>query len=351
MIYFSIGLPCRFAEWCDHVMARLIEHSLGPLETFHVHTLDEFALAAIRANSPYVLVTSRNPVGRLQAAIAGGGGRVLVSLDEPRRALEDLVLAQGTDLLEATRLASASCASMVGGAAVPNALVLRPSDEADDPRAMAARIAGHFGFEVGEDDLGVIIGDLAAAGISPHRDRADGWWDQLSDPERAIVQGALDYYRQRFSGGPTEPIAWERELFFINEETSPDAHAAATRAVDITGRARCLIYGPFISLPPGAWSATVALGFSSEAAAITYQAEIWAGTQLTSVRVTPANDPFVELHLDFSIDDSISEPLQIRIWSERAAFEGRVALGHVTITPQGLIRSDTLEYFTTALNE
>jgi hypothetical protein len=120
--------------------------------------------------------------------------------------------------------------------------------------------------------------------------------------------------------------------------------------VDITGRIRFLVYGPFINLPPGSWSARVVLGFSPEAAGMAYVVEVFAGTRLTHIRVEPGNEDVAEVNLHFSIDAYVDHAVQIRIYNERAAFDGRLALGYVTMTPHANVSSDTRDYLTTVLS-
>jgi hypothetical protein len=50
-------------------------------------------------------------------------------------------------------------------------------------------------------------------------------------------------------------------------------------------------------------------------------------------------------------DGSIDHPVQIRIYNERAAFDGRLALGYVTMTPHANVSSNTRDYLTTVLSE
>ena len=57
------------------------------------------------------------------------------------------------------------------------------------------------------------------------------------------------------------PCMDEPDLFFANDE-----HFPAIGPIDITGLGRILVFGPYINLTPGPWSATVVIGFSAETA-------------------------------------------------------------------------------------
>jgi hypothetical protein len=192
---------------------------------------------------------------------------------------------------------------------------------------------------------------LRDEGVVPLPADDDAWWDSLEERQQALVNGALGAYVDHFAGGPLGKITWERELFFISEEPATHEPVLASRPVDITGRIRFLVYGPYINLPPGSWSASVILGFSPEAAGMTYIIEVFAGTQLTHVRIEPGDERIFEANLHFSLDAAIDQPVQIRIHNERPAFDGRLALGYVIITPQADVRGDTRAYLATVLRE
>lgn len=332
MIFFSIGLPGRFAEWCDAVIFRLAQRALGPVKLVSLNTLDELALAMIDTEGSHFVVCSRQPGAGIQTALAQAARRFIAALDEPRAALRDLATRPGFDLVAATRAAASSCASIFSCAAIPEALVLNGVKYGQDLVSTATMIARHLGLEVNGDEIEAIVARLRDEGIVPLPAGDNAWWDSLGEPQQALVNGALGAYADHFAGGDLGKITWERELFFISEEPPTPQPVTATRPVDITGRTRSLISGPLIKLPPGSWSANVIVGFSPEAASMTYLVEVFAGIQLTQIRIEPGNERVFEATLQFSIHSSVEQPVEVRISNERAAFDGRLALGGVTLT-------------------
>jgi hypothetical protein len=351
MIFFSVGLPGRFAEWCDAVILRLVQRALGPVESVSLNTLEELALAMIRTGASHFVVCSRQPGGGIQTALEQAGRRFIAVLDEPRTALRDLAHRPGFDLVAATRAVASSCASIVSCAGIPEALVLSGAGYGHDQVSTATMIARHLELDVGEGEIEAIVAGLRDEGVSPLSVDDGGWWDALEEAQHALVNGALGAYVDHFTGGGLGKITWERELFFISEEPATEQPVPATRPVDITGRIRFLVYGPFINLPPGAWSASMILGFSPEASGMTYIVEVFAGTQLTHARVEPGNERIFEANLHFSIDAAVDHPVQFRIHNERPAFDGRLAVGYVTITPQANVRGDARAYLATVLSK
>jgi hypothetical protein len=213
----------------------------------------------------------------------------------------------------------------------------------------AKAIARHLELGLSEAQVAGIADELMNEGAVYPQTEDDAWWDGLETSEQALVKGALEAYAHHFTGSDFGTITWERELFYIVDEPHRDAYPPATRPVDVTGSPRPLVFGPYISLPCGSWSTMVALGFSHEAAEMSYLVEIFAGYQLTHVRIVPGSKRFVEVSLEFVVDAALNQPIQVRVWNERAAFDGRLALGHVTVTPHTTMRPETSNYFATAL--
>ena len=345
MIFFSVGLPGRFAKWCDAVVARLARHALGSVEVVSLNTLEELALAMIRTGATHFVVCSRQPGGGVQSALTQAGKRFIAVRDEPRIALRDLSLQPGFDLVEATRAVASSCAAMLGYSALPGALVLTAGNEDQEPVSVASAIARHLEFDVSEPEIERIICTLRQEGIVPGRSADSRWWESLAEPEQALVNGALGAYVDYYAGGDLTGITWERELFFVGDQPNE----RATRPIDVTGRARCLIYGPYIMLPPGSWSVSVLLGFSKEAAELGYVAEIVAGTHLSRVNLQPEGEGVFEVNLAISIEPSMDHPVEVRLFSERAGFDGRLALGQVTLRRQLTSRPEKRSQFASAL--
>jgi hypothetical protein len=170
------------------------------------------------------------------------------------------------------------------------------------------------------------------------------------DTDDDLVSGALAPYVRFFGrGGDLEPVVWAPDLFFATQNAADGLRVPARGAIDITGRARFLIFGPYINLAPGSWVATVALGFSAETSGMSFVIEIAAGTPLTHARVQPVGEQVIETNLSFTIPPSTDCPVEIRVVNERAAFDGRIALGHVRLAPRVGGQSETEQQLIAAL--
>jgi len=333
MIVFSVGLPGRFAEWCDAVLARMVECALGSVERIDANRLSEFGRGAMRARSPHRVIASRKPTARIGMAIADANRNCILALDDPYSALHQSVEQGGMDMVDAVRAIACGCASIVEFTRIPRTLVLNGMAEPCDPEQAAMAISRYLGLELTAADLAAVTNGLDD--LRPNADPVsqEKWWADLNERDRQMAIGAFGSYARYLNGEALNDVIWEPDLLYITAELQENRSLPALRSADITGRPRCLISGPAISLPSGTWSAKLPVMLSPEAAELGYLVEIAAGLPLTSTRIGAHAGRHVELTLQFTTDNSVEDPLEIRIWNERSAFDGELALGPMTLTP------------------
>jgi hypothetical protein len=331
MLYFVVGLPGRFAAWCDAVALRLLQHAHGGGEALVADTLQDLAAAAIRRGSAHAVITCRRPGGRLRAALIEADRRFVVALDDPRLAMMDLADPDNPDVPTATTLIASSCGAITPYNRSPGALVLRASEAAADPGAAAGSIAAHFALDVDPAAIGGIVAALAEEGVTAGTDDAAQRWHALEANPRGWAEGALASYINYFDGGPLTPINWVRELFFRGDQ--PEERASWI--IDITGRARCLLQGPGILVAAGTWLVTVRLLFSREATEHEFHVELLADWPIGEATVHPEREGGLEVSFPLTLEEASNHPLTIRLSNRRAAFDGACAMDNVILVPQG----------------
>jgi hypothetical protein len=324
----------------------MLEHRFGPTEAVALNGLEDLAVALLQTKATNLLVCSGQPVLRLRTEIIRASRPILVALSDPIDAVQHLVEEAGYSLADAIRTVANSCAAMETLAVAAPALVVVPHD-LHDAQATVAAIGHHLKIPVEPPELAGLLETV------PPPEEADSrfWLEQLSQAEKALVTGALQPYGAFFSGGNLERLIWEPGLFYASEEPASPVLVPVTRAIEITGRVRFLVYGPFITLPSGAWLAEIVLGFSAEAAGMSFTVEIFAGTSLAHTSIEATGEQVTEIRLQFTIANSANQPLQVRICNTRAAFDGRLALGYVSLTRQVALPETTREQLTSALRQ
>jgi hypothetical protein len=340
MNVFSVGLSGQFAEWCDAVALLIARHSFGEVELLSANTLEEVACEVIRTRSTNCVITAREPSARLCSVIGESKGGFILALDDPRIALGQLMLGRGASLVDALGAVARGCASAVSLAKLQRPLILIAEHTRANPHAAVVAMAQYFSLNLTADELF----ELAAHRTLPQFDDDptpyEEWWRSLDARSLAIADGALGAYFGGFDRGALGPITWERDLFYCAEGPRGNTRSLALDPVDITGRPRCLISGPSITLPAGDWRATVALNLSPEATEMSFMVEVVAGSQLASARIEPGTQTAPEIVLEFTIDAALGQPIDIHVSNERAAFDGTLALRHVMLSPRLATGSD-----------
>jgi hypothetical protein len=330
MLFFVIGLPGRFAEWCEDATVRLVRHAFGPADRISADTLEEITQSLLRSDATHGVVASRDPGSRIRRALVEAGRPFVVVRDTPLAALAHLVTRRGLTVAAATQQVASSCASIRSFGASPGGLVLDADRDGIDRLSVAGAIARHLQLEVSDGDIAGIVSSLDASPEILHPGNAAIWWDGLDPGERAIASGALGPYLDRSSGCRLGPITWAPELFFVGDRPGE----RATGGVDITGRTRCLLRGPHIMLPPATWSFSVAVDVSPEAAEHSILIEATAGGVISGTVLRPAGAGLIEADLTLGLDELPDRRVQLELSTQRPAFAGHLTLVRVTLTPQ-----------------
>src|SRR5207302_2391795 len=122
-----------------------------------------------------------------------------------------------------------------------------------------------------------------------------------------MLDGALGAYHRHFYAGTFGEIIWTRDLFIDGSGQSP------TEPIDVTGNARNLIYGPYIQLPPGQWTARVVVGVSPETVGSTFLVDAFAdGRQLGNATVAPQRGGIYAADIAFSLEEATHLGVEIR---------------------------------------
>jgi hypothetical protein len=348
VILLSVALPGRFAQWCDAVMVRLAGRLGGavasetwpPLDQMFgfgagSSTLDALGRLMIGSSAQHLVIGARQPDERLRQALAARNVPFLLALDDPRDAAADILGETGADPRIVVRAVANSCPLVMQFDGLPGVLALHADHGRSDPAAAVSAIAAHFGIAVGAREIAAIVQELAplAAGQSSGQRPAPA--DLLPAAAGKMLEGALAGYRRCFRDGRLDQIVWTRDLFYLAADgTSPSA------PVEVAGGARVLIYGPYIHLPPGSWSAQVILGFSPETTRSRFLVDVYADGQLACTTFQPGATGVYSADMSFSLGEPSGKGVEVRVTVANHDAAGRVAFGRVVLQPLAMRRPD-----------
>ena len=339
MIFISVGLPSRFGQWCDAVIAQLAGHSGAsvtvkswpPLADMLGYpsiapTLDEAAFTLLSTGGvEHLVVGVRQPDAGLLSALADTGAPFVVALDHPRNAAAEILAETDREVRAVTRAVANSCAQLIPYPSLPGALLVHADSTRSDVAGTVLAIARHLGIGGSDVEIAEMIERLP---------ETCGFWPTTAQPglvpytASRVMDGAFAGYEECFAGRGLGPIVWTRDLFIVNGPNTPPIEA-----FDITGGARILVYGPYIHLPPGPWLARVHLGVSQEASKCTFLIDAYADGELASMSLQPARGGAYVTDFNFFLSQPRGQGVEIRLTVLNHNASGQLAFGNVRLMP------------------
>lgn len=290
---------------------------------FHVDAAGDLLRNMLSADSPAV-VTSSRPDNLVRAALLGSGRRYVLSAAPPLSSIEHLVR-HGAPPLDATRGVLGDLAALFSLADRSGDGLVTQQGVAEDAPGTIGRIARHLELGCSRQDAEsiaeAIASDLVVSNSEPST------FSGIDREDQAAVVGAADGLSAALSDGRYERLVTTRRFF-----TETATGGAPLEPIDATGRNRLLIYGPFVSLPAGDWTARCVYSFSPGLIGTPMTVDVihFVGgfTELarTSFVVTSAG------RFDVDVRFVLTEPsavLEIRLFSDKAIFDGTISLGYV----------------------
>jgi hypothetical protein len=343
MIYLTVGMPSRFSEWCERLFHALLEsNSTEPVNIVNTDSLEGVGGAILTGGSAHAIIVSRQPHAGIEKLLLNGEVPFLLLLDEPQNCARALETDYDYDCLSAIRSVANSCAALLPLVNSPGALIVRNTGDGDAVK-IGQDISIHFGcgwpldgirataeqprFSTFETPVlkrnekpDAAVSDIDLALLKPTR--------SVQSEINAVLEGALDSMWTAVQGGKLREIVWHKNLFYTADRSASEDPGV----IDVTGPARCLIFGPYVRLCEGAWSCTLAVGCSEESVGLRFAVDVFAGAQLSHVMFRFEEAGFFEVDFSFVITDA-DKLVEVRLFSLDAALEGRIQFSEVTITP------------------
>lgn len=135
------------------------------------------------------------------------------------------------------------------------------------------------------------------------------------------VRPAVRVALEAFNGGAPEPgqdIVWSERIFRYDQRAARAAQAIGE--LDVTGRPRILVYGPYLGLPPGRWRTRVRFLVNQTAATKEFRIDWGSPHDFVSTTVVPPHAGVFEVELEH--DWRSTDFGEIRLWLMEGAFDG-----------------------------
>jgi hypothetical protein len=333
MLLFSVCLPGAFGDWCEQVISRLAAIALGSFVASGANDSEALASDLIMTEGKHFYVSVREPGWWWREQVGVRRKKFVLALDDPREAFRDLVTRRALAPPEAARRIASSCATIVGFVALPSALVLSAEKDWARPEETIARIAEHLGLPVAAADI-----ERLSVELSPPQIRSiDRSVVRLFDENSTLINGAIVPYIDYFRTGSLGQLTWSRELFFADHDQP------VTQPIAIGGAVRKLIWGPGIALPPGSWTADIILGFSGDAAGMTFHVEAWTSSKLAVEIIQPSHPGVYPVTIGFELAEAGENRVDLCVINERFAIDGNMSLAYVTLAQRQKVSEAIIE--------
>jgi len=129
-------------------------------------------------------------------------------------------------------------------------------------------------------------------------------------------------------GSPDAAVTWGTSFFTYDARNADQG--PKTGEMDLTGRPRFLIHGPYIVMPPGRWKAVFRLSFDLPGSRVRFRLD-WGGqTEYDSEEFTPGRPGLFEIEMDYVWREPA--PAEFRILTLEGVFDGRLTFGGVKVS-------------------
>jgi hypothetical protein len=322
----AFGVSTPFCYWGFHLVREIVAAIGGPLVSLHVLALRQLREGLHRRDGRSVVITSDLPDSDLAGVLLSYGLPVIFFADDPETMFDWAVESRGLTRADGARFCSRLGSALVPTVSAARKLVLARSWELS-PASVVAEVveflrpgrsqrlaAQTYEFLVGS-------GKIAAgsdAGLPPRSDAAK---------TRADEHTVAAAYCDLLLGRPPEEIDWPLALF-----TRPDGRPWRD-PIELAGPARALLYGPYMHLPSGAWTARVEFETVGALSGVEATTDVRI-KQVVNAKafVLPANGVFA-FDLGFDVCDP-HQPVEIRLFLRKAAIEGVFLLRSVKVRPR-----------------
>lgn len=133
----------------------------------------------------------------------------------------------------------------------------------------------------------------------------------------ALAAAALPRLCDPRRGDSRIQTMWLGPLFLLGD--CPDTWMRGP--VDLSGPARCVLYGPYLHLPPGRWSARLVLGLAGHDGTESFTVEIVCGEVIAKGSFSAQGSGLFEVRMDFTHRDP-QIPIEFRLFLDAGAIYG-----------------------------
>lgn len=320
MDFVAVGYPSPLTKWAFLFLEQALRRIVPDLSVLRLDRFDILADQPAHAGERLILSMFPNPA--FAEAHLGSGQRCLVFAD---------------DLIEAVRYTQAIHRISPYAALRPisaGLVLARPFAQSHLSRIVRRDIRGtpadilkifleHFEIDISSDITEEICQGIGFEEVSLSAKLRQDARDlpEPNDENRDVITQVLGGLHEHLGQPTLGEVIWPRQCFLLGDQPN----SAVPVAIDVTGRARIIFYGPYLHLPRGQWNVRVLIGFSRDIGGMPFSIEVYSTELLGKARVLAERGGIFEFEFE-AIVAAPHEPIEIRIMNEQGAIEGHMGL-------------------------
>jgi hypothetical protein len=338
-LFVAFGLPGTMFSWGTAALEIIVRDVFGDCSAVRVETLPQLQDAWRNRTGKAMIVTSQYPDRELCDFLMRSQAPYLVFSEDVMDSMHWLSQSTGTTDISIVRAMSASIACI--------AQMRRHSTMVSVQRQIMGpvqihRILGHIcrtlGIKLTKEgiircleklgaDFSGPLPDLSripdfeqsAEKFDPFYRRPGAGHDSLPQDIRAIALDVLKPRNGAIMRMPVTQMIWPLRTFLLADRQGENAAGE----IELVGRARCVIYGPYFHLPPGEWTARFSLRIDKEIYGQIFTIEVHNSELLSKIRIRPSKTGTFLAQARFLVERA-KEPIEIRLFTESGAIEGTI---------------------------
>lgn len=316
----AIGYPSALTSWAFSFLEHTFRRIVPDLSVVRVDRYDTLVDKAAGGAARLILSMFPNPA--FAEATLGSGSRCVIFADDIAEAVRYVRSMHKIGTAEALRPVSAGLVLARPFAQSPSGLIIG-RDLRGSTHDILRTLLDHFQMPVSDELVHracreVAFEDLALSAKLRRESRA---LTEVSDDERHMIVQALGGLRQHLDSAHPADVTWPRQCFLLGDHPN----SAAPVAIDVTGRARIIFYGPYLHLPRGRWRVRATMGFSQDIRGMPFSVEVHSTELIGKARIFAERGGIFEFAFEATVT-APHEPIEVRIMNEQGAIEGHMGL-------------------------
>jgi hypothetical protein len=332
------GISTPYAYWGFHVVRLIVEAISGKALHLHVSRLAELRDGFAGRDGGSVVVTCDLPDDDLARFVAEAEIPLITFTDDPGDAAQWAANSRGMSPEQAARFCSRLYSALAPLLTSERALAFIGKRDESPERAVAA-IIEHLWPGRGDWLASATFAHLVDSGqisreIVVDRKQYEPVVSGEGDPAALLqmraallqMRAAAECYAELMHGKWPSEIVWPFS-FFLRPDKQPWSDP-----IDLTGPARALLYGPYMHLPVGEWTARVEFEIDGAVSGVEAVTDVRVNETIIEKNFAMPAKGIFAYDLSFRVDSPHHE-VEIRLFTKKAAIEGRFLPRSVRMRP------------------